>query len=190
MKSLIHQILLASLLFIPGLTLAQDSVQQAYQAGVKAYQEENWALAVKLLQDVHRKTGNPRVEFYLRNARMRMKAGEPSVSLESKLRQILIPQVSFEEADLETVFAYLTQKTRELSQGKVNANFIYKGTRDERTHPHITLQLSNVPVADVISYVGQLSNTSFKYEKFAVVGTPTQLALPTVPEPVSEPSLF
>lgn len=98
--------------------------------------------------------------------------GSKAVSLESKLAQLKIPSVEFNETDLGTVMIYLSQKSAEVSGGKVVANFIYKGSAEDKQAKPVTLKLSNVPLTEVIRYVGQLTGTKFKYEEFAIVGTP------------------
>ncbi len=115
---------------------------------------------------------------YLNQTEAKIKSGEkPTVSLESKLAQLKIPSVEFTETDLGSVMTYLSQKSAEVSGGKVVANFIYKGPAADKTSKLVTLRLSNVPLTEVIRYVGQLSGTKFKYEEFAIVGTPTATIL-------------
>jgi hypothetical protein len=65
--------------------------------------------------------------------------------------------------------------TDELTGGKLHPNFIYKGSSEDRTRPQITLRLANVPVSEVIRYVGELTGTSFAFEPHAVVGTPVAM---------------
>ena len=38
-------------------------------------------------------------------------------------------------------------------------------------------KLNNVPITEVIRYVGTLTGTKFKYEEFAIVGVPTATAI-------------
>ena len=105
-------------------------------------------------------------------------------ALEAKLAQIVIPGVMFEATHLGLVFEYLTQKSEELSGGKVVANFIYKGTDEEKTRKLVTLNLRNAPFTEVVRYVGQLTDTVFTYEEFAIVGKPAGAA----PAPPATPT--
>ena len=68
-------------------------------------------------------------------------------------------------------------KLVEISGGKVVANFIYKGPADDKQTKTVSLRLSNVPLTEVIRYVGQLTSTKFRYDEFAVVGIPTATVL-------------
>ena len=105
------------------------------------------------------------------------KGGSKSVSLESKLAKLKIPSVEFADTDLGAVLTYLSQKSAEISGGKVVANFIYKGPADDKQTKTVSLRLSNVPLTEVIRYVGQLTSTKFRYDEFAVVGIPTATVL-------------
>ena len=110
---------------------------------------------------------------YLAQTEGLIKQGKkPSASLEDKLAKLKVPSVEFDNANLESVLLFLSQKANEISGGKVVANFIYKGPNEDKKLKTITLKLSNVPMTVVIRYVGQLTNTRFKYEEFAVVGVP------------------
>lgn len=109
---------------------------------------------------------------YLTQTEIKMKKGKVAVSLEGKLAKLKMPSVEFDNASLGTVMAYLTQKSSEISAGKVIANFIYKGNNEDKESKMVTLKLGNVPMTEVIRYVGQLTGTKFKYEEYAVVGIP------------------
>jgi len=169
---------LLTLLVVP-LALAQSSdLKQTYQEGLAAYQAQNWKVAVEKFTEVLRRTGNPRVRFYLRNAQLKLAEGEPSVSLEKKLSQVIIPSIEFEETPVPVALEYLRAKTVELTEGEIRPNFIYKADRNAPSPPTVTLRLSSIPVSEVIRYIGDLSRTRFRYEAHAVVGMPMHLEVP------------
>ena len=95
-----------------------------------------------------------------------------NTTVEKSLSGLTIPKFKFEDASFGTVLEYLTQKSTELSGGKVTANFIYKGPAEDRDKKLITLSLANVPLTEVIRYVGAQAGVRFTYDKYAVVGTP------------------
>ncbi len=109
---------------------------------------------------------------YLSQTEAMIKKGKVVVSLESKLAQLKVQSVEFDNASLGTVMSFLSQKSAEISGGKVVANFIYKGPGEDKESKTVTLKLGTVPMTEVIRYVGQLTGTKFKYEEYAVVGIP------------------
>lgn len=115
---------------------------------------------------------------YLAQTEAKIKKGtKPAISLEDKLAKIKVPSVAFEGASLGDVLTFITAKSSEISGGTVVANFIYKGPKSDRDTKTVTLKLNNLPMTELIRYVGQLTSTRFKYEEFAVVGTPTTTAV-------------
>lgn len=109
---------------------------------------------------------------YLTQTEAMLKKGKTVVTLETKLAKLQVPNVNFDNASLGTVLTYLSQRSEEISGGKVIANFIYKGPREDKDSKMVTLKLGSVPMTEVIRYVGQLTGTKFKYEEYAVVGVP------------------
>ncbi len=109
---------------------------------------------------------------YLPQTEAMLKKGKTVVTLETKLAKLQVPNVNFDNASLGTVLTYLSQRSEEISGGKVIANFIYKGPREDKDSKMVTLKLGSVPMTEVIRYVGQLTGTKFKYEEYAVVGVP------------------
>jgi len=127
---------------------------------------------------------DPKLRAAMAQARLAAREGSPKGTLEAKMKEVILPEVEFADVDLDSVFLYLSQRTEELSGGKVRPNFIYKGSAEDRKRPQITLRLSNVPVTEVIRYVGELTSTAFVYDLHAIVGTPLHL---TTAEPTAKP---
>jgi len=110
---------------------------------------------------------------YLTQTEAKIKSGtKNTATLEDKLAKLKVTSVAFEDASLGMVMDYLSKKSEEISGGKVVANIIYKGPREDKESKTVTLKLSNVPMTEVIRYVGQLTGTRFKYEEYAIVGVP------------------
>ena len=156
----------------PGQAGPKDDFRQAqaaegsgdYRTAISIYE----ALISQFPQD-------PKLRAALAQARLASKQPNLKGGLESQLKAVILPEVEFADADINSVFLYLTQKTDELTGGKLHPNFIYKGSNEDRTRPQITLRLANVPVSEVIRYVGELTGTSFAFEPHAVVGTPVAM---------------
>jgi hypothetical protein len=153
------------------------NLQQVFNDAKAAYEAGEYEQAAEGFRQVLKyQPGYVYARKYLVQTEAKIKAGgDPKATLESKLAKLKVPSVAFEDASLEAVMAFLSQKSDELSGGKVVANFIYKGSSEEKKSTTLSLKLSNVPMTDVIRYVGQLTNTKFKYEEFAVVGIPTAI---------------
>jgi hypothetical protein len=150
------------------------TIQQLYKESVKLYEEQKYEEALKGFEVVVQKVPrNVYARSYAAKCREAIKAGtKPTRSLQSQLAQLTLDSVEFVETDLGSALEYLSQRSEELSGGKVVANFIYQGTDEQKQKATVTLKLRNVPFTRVVEYVGQLTNTRFTYDEFAVVAKP------------------
>lgn len=166
-------ILAASVLFTPLLT-AQNTAQQRYNEGVKLFNQGNYAEALTHFDAVLRAQPN---FVYARSyaARCRKAIAEnagPQNNLEAKLAKIVFPEVNLSETPLGDVLDYLAARALELTGGQTTVNFIYKGSVELRDETKISLSLRNVPMSEIVKYVGQMSRTRVRYEPHAVVLDP------------------
>jgi len=171
--------LIAALALLPAGAQEKQTLQDVYSNAVKQFDAGQYQEALQGFQTVLKHQPN---FVYARNYAAKCveaikKGAGNKQNLEARLAAIILPSISFEGTDLGLVFEYLTQKSEELSDGKVVANFIYKGTDDQKKNSLVTLSLRNTPFTDVIRYVGQLTGTQFKYEEFAIVAAPAGSAL-------------
>ena len=162
----------------------QQSVQQVYDQAVKDFEAQKYVEAKAGFQKVLRsRPGYVYARNYLAKTESALKNPPPSTdTLEKALAKIVVPKFTFEDAMLGDILRYLTQKSEELSGGKVVANFIYKGPPADRETKALTLNLANLPMTEVIRYVGLQTGTRFTYEKYAVVGTPVDQAVDKTPQ--------
>lgn len=175
MKPQRFQTLLLPLLFLASVSLAPGQTSNSaalYQEGLAAYEAQNWAVAAEKFGQVFQQTRNPRAEYFLRNAKLKLAQGAPSETLEKKLSKVILPNVEFAETPLPEVLDYLRRKTGELTKGAVQPNLLYKRDPANPAVPTVTLKLSNIPVTEVIRYLGELTQTKFKYETHALIGVP------------------
>lgn len=150
-----------------------SNLQQVFNAAKTAYDAEDYEKAAIGFRKVLKyQPSYIYARKYLTQTEAMLKKGKTVVTLEGKLAKLQVPSVEFDNASLGTVMSYLAQKSAEISGGKVVANFIYKGPREDKESKMVTLKLGNVPMTEVIRYVGQLTGTKFKYEEYAVVGIP------------------
>jgi general secretion pathway protein D len=94
--------------------------------------------------------------------------GSKVPAMASKLRGIIFPRVSFESADLAEVVQFLVAKCREYDQfeadpNKKGVNIILKLNGAEQAKlPKITLNLSELPLYQVLDYVADQTGTKWK----------------------------
>jgi len=81
------------------------------------------------------------------------------VQLEEKLRKVIVPEFSVEEANLKGVADFLSK------EGDVNIVVVDYGEQ----LPSITLKLKNVPLYDIIRYVTEVADLTFRIDDHAVV---------------------
>ncbi|MCX6848603.1 MAG: hypothetical protein NTY98_06760, partial [Verrucomicrobia bacterium] len=95
--------------------------------------------------------------------------------LMQKLNETIIPSVHFENATLEQALEFLRKKSRELDKSSAPAgargvNIILRQT-DFQDSPHITLDLKEVPLSELLRYVTELSLMRYRVESQAVIVT-------------------
>ncbi|MFT5471020.1 MAG: tetratricopeptide (TPR) repeat protein [Verrucomicrobiales bacterium] len=176
--------LLAFCIFAP-LAQAENKDQELYGKGKAAFESGNYKVAYEVFTDlVKRHPSHAKIRYYQRNSRLKLLQVAPKAGLEAELQAIKVPEISLEDASLDLAFQFITMKATELSGGEIKANFIYKGPKDEREDPQISLKLTNVPLSEVIRYIGEMTGTHFKFEQHAIVATPIRnLAVPAETQP-------
>ena len=148
---------------------------------MKQYEAGEFTVALKGFETfLKHQPSYPYARSYAAKCRQMIKqGGKPKAKIDAKLAGIIIPSIDFNGTDLGLVFEFLSQKSEELSEGKVVANFIYKGSEEMKKNNTVTLKLRNAPFLDVVRYVGQLTRTNFDFEEFAIVGTPVGSGAPS-----------
>ena len=181
----------------PGDCHAQLSARDAYNKGLQLYKAQNYEEALKMFEAVQRaKPSDPYARSYISKCKTAIAQNLGSKNnLEANLAKIVVPQINFKDAPIGDVLDYLTSRAHELSGGKIVANFIYKGTAEQRQQTLISLNLRNVPMTEAIKYVGQLSRTRFLYEEHAIIADPnykppTTPALDSAGTANKKPTLF
>jgi len=96
----------------------------------------------------------------------------PTFDLEQKLRNIQIPQVSFEGADLETVRRALNALSRQYDTdaGKAGVNFVVSA--DVASSQLVNLKLRDVSLGEVVRYVGQIAGVKSRLSEVGVTFSP------------------
>lgn len=179
--------LLITLLSFFGATASQLSAQDLYAESVKLFDEGRYAEAAIGFEAVLKQRPNHvYARSYLGKSRAAITQGAGlKQTVETRLAKVIVPEINFQEASLGDVLQYISVRTGELTSGQLTPNVIYKGSSEQRENTRITLSLRNVPMTEVIRYVGQLSNTRFTYEEHAVVAEPTSSAAPATTSPAA-----
>ncbi len=102
------------------------------------------------------------------------KAAQPTAhgsKLRDKAREIILTKVKFSDATLLQAVEYLQAKSIEQDPEHKGLNLVIEKP-DYEKGPRITLDLTNIPLAEALSYVASLSNRVVRYEAMATVIAP------------------
>ncbi|HQZ28953.1 MAG: hypothetical protein KA250_13915 [Verrucomicrobiales bacterium] len=168
---------------------AQGNIQAQFNEGVKLYNNGKYTDALLIFETIlEQKADYVYARSYSAKCKTMIAQGAgPKNDLEGQISRILLPQVGFSDAPIGDVLDYLSARATELSGGSVVANFIFKGTPEQRQNILITLNVRNIPMNEAVRYVGQLANMRVKYEEHAIIIDP-QLTVPAGDAPAVEPS--
>lgn len=83
------------------------------------------------------------------------------------LRNLRIQRIDFSGATLDEVLEYLKVRARDLDPAHKGIDFVVSMPPDAARRP-ITLNLTDVPIEDVLHYVGEMTGTAYRVEDFAV----------------------
>ncbi len=114
-----------------------------------------------------------------------------SPSLRKKLKNIIIPKISFEDTPVSTVLKFLKDRSRELDPDGSGINFLLllrapKQTKqaprkrsksdkgkdkkeEEYEEPTVTMEFNNIPLGEAIRYICVGAGLRYKSEEHAVV---------------------
>lgn len=88
--------------------------------------------------------------------------------LQDKLRTITLSKLSFEDATVRDVFAFIRQEARRLDLEDQGINVMLQ-CKPEALEQKVTLEFDRIPLGEAIRYVCMGSGLKFKVEKHAVV---------------------
>ncbi|MGL5017811.1 MAG: Amuc_1098 family type IV pilus outer membrane protein [Luteolibacter sp.] len=105
------------------------------------------------------------------------------VSVKDKLDRIIIPKVALDQTSLSEAIDFLRIRANEndkleLDPARRGINFtVSLGASDSPVAQKINaarfdLQLTNVPLSQILTYIGQMTGTTFATDEFAVIITP------------------
>ncbi len=159
--------------------LAADPISDLLTEAKAAYQKGEVDAAKAKLQAV--KTLDPQNQAATAMLRQ-IQAKEAAQGADRGVSSLMIPSVQFREAELTAALDALRLQVTKQTGGKQAVNFVIQLPEAQAKTP-ITLSLSNVPFAEVLKYIGTLANTTFTFDKYAILVRP---AAPTSAEPKAD----
>lgn len=137
--------------------------QRAYSAGDMETAKAKFQLVLEVERN-HKTARN-----YLRMIQAaEARAGVGGV-LQKQLQTVVLPKVELRDTTFGATLDYLKQQTAKASDGKVNVSFVSQLPADFMNTQTVTLNLAQVPLTEVLRYVGDLAGVQFSIEKHAVV---------------------
>lgn len=111
--------------------------------------------------------------------------GQDYIPLSNKIDRIIIPKLALDQSSLEEALDFLRLRSQEndifeLDPSRKGVNFTLNlGAPDSPEalrvrNARFDLQLSNVPLSRVLSYITAATNTSFTTDEFSVIIRPTE----------------
>lgn len=91
-------------------------------------------------------------------------AQEGKSKIYEKLQSIIIPEIDFGGANVNSILIQLKRRSKELDPEKVGINLIFSAD----TNPEVSLQFTNIPLGEVIRYLCQYAKLKYKVEENAV----------------------
>jgi general secretion pathway protein D len=156
----------------------QKSAYDQTRASMLNQVESQWELQVPTLE-LEASMPDPAAEFSSANF----------ISVRDKLDRIIIPRVALDQTSLSEAIDFLRIRanendTFEVDPARRGVNFtVSLGASDSPVAQKINaarfnLQLTNVPLSQILSYIGEMTGTTFTTDEFAVIITPVGSSSP------------
>ena len=157
------KILLLLLLAFSSVGAQQGEIQAE---ALRAFQAGDYRTARSLFESlVSMDPKNTAARNYLHIIAQREKRAP---NLEETLKRIIIPRVDLRDTTVPEAVSFVSQKVHELSAGKYSLNVVWMVSPAQAAESRVTLSLRNVPVSEVLRYVGDASNLRFHFDTLAV----------------------
>ncbi len=146
--------------------LAGDDLHVVYQEGRAAFFAGQFDLAREKLSQVL--VANPtHMETRAMIAQIDQKLGSENTVLRKSYEKIIIDKIEFTDVALAEAIEAVRIKSKQATGEKVIPNIILKDP--ELGKKVISINLSKVPLSEVLNYLGQLTGARIKYDKTAVI---------------------
>jgi len=163
-KLLILSVVLAAL--ITPAAKAGDDLHVTYEEGRAFFNAGQFELAREKLAVVA--AANPaHVPTRAMLAQIEQKLGPDNTMLRKSYSAVIIEKIEFSDAALDEAIEAVRILSKKASNGKVIPNLIMKDP--EVGKRPVSLNLANVPLSEVLSYLAKLAGAKLTYEKNAVM---------------------
>ena len=153
---------------------ARRGMENAERERQKYFQSAYDQRRAKMLSDVAQTWEDPvplseldRSALFGAGARAAGNQQTGSASITQKLRSIIFPKVEFDGATLDEVVELLRVRSRDLDPEGKGISFVVSVPPEARSKP-ISLTLSEVPMEEVLRYVGEMCGVTYKVDEHAV----------------------
>ncbi len=100
--------------------------------------------------------------------KINLREQDPVGILKRKLAAITFPSLQFRAATPQDVIEFIRLETGKLTADKTEINFVWQVPAGVPLPP-ITLNLKNIPLPDVLTYVTQLTGLRYRVDAYAII---------------------
>jgi tetratricopeptide (TPR) repeat protein len=145
---------------------AADDLHVIYEEGRAYFNAGQWDLArEKLLQVAAKNPAHVPTRAML--AQIQMKLGADNTALRKTYQGVIIEKIEFSDAALEEAVEAVRILSKRASAGKIVPNIIIKDP--ELGKKQVSLNLSSMPLSEVLNYLAKLAGAKLIYDKNAVM---------------------
>lgn len=147
---------------------ADDAIHVLYQDGRAAFYAGQFDIAREKLAKVLAVNPN-HTQSRAMMAQIEEKLGKDNVMLRKSYEKIMIDKIEFTDVELSEAILAVRMKAKAATQDKVVPNVILKNP--EMGKKSVTLNLTNMPLSEVLSYLAQVAGARISYDTAAVLFT-------------------
>ena len=93
-----------------------------------------------------------------------------STQLQKKLDTIIIPKIAFDSAPVNSILSFLRKESEQLdTEDHMGINIDLRPSSPEVGERPVTLEMSNVPLGELIKIICDYARLNYKIEKYAVI---------------------
>jgi hypothetical protein len=182
MKTTIPLLLAAMLAAIVPTASRAEDLHVLYEEGKAAFHAGQYELARERLSVVLAKSpGHLPTQAMM--AQIVQKIGPDNTMLRKTYEKVVLERVEFAEVPLDDAIQAVRHFAQKASQNKVTPNIIIKSP--ELSKKTVTINLTQVPLSEVLNYIAQLSGAKLVYDKTAVLFVNPAEVRPSAPTPVA-----
>lgn len=149
-----------------GMEKAEQDKQRYYKAAYDHQRSKMLSEVDKTWEDPLPRAQDMSAMFGAAQTQTSQQSGRQSIT--DKLRTLVFPQVEFAGATLDEVAELLRVRSRDLDPQGKGVSFIINVPPESRNKP-ISLNLSNVPMEEVLRYVSEMCGVTYRVEEHAVL---------------------